>query len=127
MAAAAAPAVAHGQASDRARSARRIVLTNSDGGRAVTVTSGDDIEVRLTGNRANGLTYSWSRPTSSEPTVLERVSGGTTPSGSATAVFHAEHGGTATITAQRRCHADRGHYCPLVVTPWKAKVKVEVK
>ncbi|MFF8315378.1 hypothetical protein [Streptomyces lydicus] len=123
--AAAAPAAAHGQASDRARPAQRIVLTNADTGRSVTARLGDDVEVRLTGYREHGLTYTWSTPASSNSTVLRRTAGGTSPSGDASAVFHAEHRGTATITAVRRCRPAPGHLCPLVVVPWKATVEVQ--
>jgi hypothetical protein len=125
MAATAAPAAAHGQASDRTRLAGRIVLTNSDNGRSVTASLGDDIDVRLTGYRDNGLTYTWSTPASSDSTGLRRTTGRTTPNGDASAVFRAEHDGTATITAQRRCRPDPGHLCPLVVTPWKVTVEVK--
>ncbi|MEV6949773.1 hypothetical protein AB0N07_49355 [Streptomyces sp. NPDC051172] len=125
MAAAAAPAAAHGQASDGAQLAQRIALTNSDNGRSVTASLGDDNEVRLTGYRENGLTWVWNTPTSSDSAVLRRSAGGTTPSGDASAAFHTEHDGTATITAQRRCRPDPGHICPSVVTPWKVTVEVK--
>ncbi|MFI5977613.1 hypothetical protein [Streptomyces sp. NPDC051452] len=122
VAAATTPAAAHGQASGRAQ---RIVLTNSDNGRSVTATLGDDIEVRLTSSHENGLTWSWSTPTSSDSTVLRRTTGATAPSGGASAVLHAEHDGTATVTTQRRCRPDPGHVCPLVITPWKVTVEVK--
>ncbi|MER5780292.1 hypothetical protein ABT104_00995 [Streptomyces mobaraensis] len=125
MAAAAAPAAAHGQAPGRARPAQRIALTNSDNGRPVTASTGDDVEVRLTGYRQNGLTWTWSVPTSSDSTVLRRTAGRTAPNGNASAVFHTEHGGTATITAQRRCRPDAGRVCPMVITPWKVTVEVK--
>ncbi|MHA7956460.1 hypothetical protein ACX9I7_01710 [Streptomyces sp. L500] len=125
MAATAAPAAAHGQAPDRAKPAQRIVLTNADTGRSVTASPGDDIEVRLTGYRENGLTWTWSIPASSDPDVLRRTAGRAAPNGDASATFNAEHGGTATITAQRRCRPDPGHFCPLVITPWKVTVEVK--
>ncbi|MFI1973318.1 hypothetical protein [Streptomyces cinnamoneus] len=124
MAAAAAPAAAHGQTPDRARLAQRIALTNSDNGRSVTAGLGDDIEVRLTGYHKDGLTWTWSTPTSSS-IVLRRTTGGTSPNGDASATFRTEHDGTATITAQRRCRPDQGHLCPLVITPWKVTVEVK--
>lgn len=105
--------------------AQRIALTNADSGRSMTATLGDDIEVRLTGSRENGLTYTWSIPASSDPAVLLRTTGSTTPRGDASAVFHAEHPGTVTITAQRHCRPDPGRTCPLVVTPWKVAVEVK--
>lgn len=125
MAATAAPAAAHGQAPDRARLAQRVVLTNADNGRSVTASLGDDIEVRLTRSHENGLTWTWSTPASSDSDVLRRTTGRTAPNGDASAVFHAEHDGTATVTAQRRCHPDPGHFCPLVITPWKVTVEVK--
>ncbi|MFF3920650.1 hypothetical protein ACFYZB_46150 [Streptomyces sp. NPDC001852] len=125
VAAAAAPGAAHSQTSDRVRLAQRIALTNSDNGRSVTASLGDDIEVRLTGLHENGLTWTWSTPTSSNSTVLRRTSGRTAPNGDASATFHAEHDGTATITAQRHCRPDAGRICPLVITPWKVMVEVK--
>ncbi|MEU3404993.1 hypothetical protein ABZ766_13760 [Streptomyces sp. NPDC006670] len=122
LACAAAPAAAHGQA-PHLRSGR-VVLTNADDGRTVSVHTGDDIEVRLTGQRQNGLNYTWRVPQSSDPAVLHRTAGGTTPTGSATAVFHAEKDGTATITSAKSCRPDPGRTCPLVVTPWKVTVEV---
>ncbi|MFD8998885.1 hypothetical protein [Streptomyces abikoensis] len=125
MAATAAPAAAHGQAPDRARLAQRIVLTNADNGRSVTASLGDDVEVRLTGYRKDGLTWTWSTPASSDSTVLRRTAGRTAPNGDASATFHAEHEGTATITAQRHCRPDAGRLCPLVITPWKVTAEVK--
>ncbi|MEU7166774.1 hypothetical protein AB0A70_19375 [Streptomyces morookaense] len=125
MAATAAPAAADGRAPDPARPAQRITLTNSDNGRSVTASLGDDIRVQLTGSRENGLTWTWSAPTSGNSTILRRTTGGTKPNGDASATFHAEHDGTATITAQRGCRPAPGHVCPLVITPWKVKVEVK--
>ncbi|MFJ3203665.1 hypothetical protein [Streptomyces sp. NPDC086989] len=105
--------------------AQRIALTNPDNGRSVTAGPGDDIEVRLTASHENGLTWTWSTPTSSDSTVLRRTTGRTAPNGDAAATFHAEHDGTATITAQRRCRPDAGQVCPLVVTPWKVTVEAQ--
>ncbi|MCA6092290.1 hypothetical protein LE181_08965 [Streptomyces sp. SCA3-4] len=83
---------------------------------------GDDIEVRLTGYREDGLRYTWSTPQSSNTEVLRRTAGGTAPNGSASAVFRQEQAGSATITAQRHCRPDPGHACPLVVSSWRVKV-----
>ncbi|MFI0742153.1 hypothetical protein ACH4PU_29390 [Streptomyces sp. NPDC021100] len=125
MAATAAPAAAHNQTPDRARPAQRITLTNSDNGRSVTASTGDRIEVRLTGYPENKLTWTWSTPASSDSAVLRRTAGRMAPNGDASAAFHAEHPGTATITAQRSCHHDADHVCPMVITPWKATVQVK--
>ncbi|GGX73783.1 hypothetical protein [Streptomyces hiroshimensis] len=105
--------------------AARVALTNADNGRSVPAALGDDIEVRLTSYRESGLTYTWSTPQSGNTTVLRRTTGGTKPDGGASAVFRAQHGGTATISAARRCHADAGHVCPLVIAPWRARIRVE--
>lgn len=121
LAAVAAPATAHGQASHRTRA----TLTNADDGRSLIAHPGDDVQIRLTGVRESGLTYSWSVPQSSDSAVVRRTNGSTTPSGDATAAFRAEHDGAVTITATRRCHADPGHVCPSVVTPWKVTVSVK--
>jgi hypothetical protein len=105
--------------------AQRVVLTNADDGRSVAATPGDAIEVRLTGSRSHGLTYVWSIPTSSNPATLRRTAGSTTPTGGASAVFHAQHSGVATIQAERKCRADAGYACPMVVELWKATVAVK--
>lgn len=123
VASAAAPVAAHSPASHRL--AERIVLMNPDNGRSVPASLGDDIEVRLTGYRENGLNYTWSTPQSSDSTVLRRTAGGMTPGGGASAVFHAEHAGKAIISAHRSCRPDPGRVCPLVVVPWKATVTVK--
>ncbi|MGW0411727.1 hypothetical protein ACWERI_37785 [Streptomyces collinus] len=117
------PASTH--AAPAAQLAQRIALTSSDDGRSVTASAGDDIEVRLTGYHANGLIWTWSTPASSDSTVLRRTAGRTAPNGDASAAFHTEHDGTATITAQRRCRPDAGRVCPLVITPWKVTVEVK--
>ncbi|WP_329375097.1 MULTISPECIES: hypothetical protein [unclassified Streptomyces] len=104
--------------------AAHVVLTNADNGRTVSAHAGDEVKVDLTGYRGNGLTYSWSIPVSGDSTVLRRTGGRTTPTGSATARFHAEKDGTATLSAQRHCRPGPGRICPLVVTPWKATVEV---
>ncbi|MFI9307391.1 hypothetical protein [Streptomyces triculaminicus] len=123
VASAAAPVAAHSPASHRL--AERIVLMNPDNGRPVPASLGDDIEVRLTSYRKNGLNYTWGIPQSSDSTVLQRTAGATTPDGGASAVFHAEHAGKATISAHRSCRPDPGRVCPLVVVPWKATVTVK--
>ncbi|MFI1972142.1 hypothetical protein [Streptomyces cinnamoneus] len=111
---------AHGQASHRL--AQRIVLMKPDNGRSVPAGVGDDVEVRLASHREQGLNYSWEVPQSSVPATLRRTSGGTTPNGSASAVFHQERPGTAAITAVRHCRPDPGRLCPSVVSPWKVTV-----
>ncbi|MEU1311898.1 hypothetical protein ABZ419_23805 [Streptomyces cinnamoneus] len=120
MAFAAAPAAAHGPAPHQLD--QRHVLTNSDSGQPVTASLGDDIAVRLTSYREDGVTYTWSTPQSSAPKVLRRTAGGTAPDGSASAVFHQDYAGAATISAHRHCHPSPGHACPLIVSSWRVRV-----
>ncbi|WP_407990440.1 hypothetical protein [Kitasatospora sp. CMC57] len=120
LASAAAPAAAHSPAPHT--KAGRVALTNADNGRTVAVHAGDDVEVRLTGYRENGLTYSWSTPVS-DSAVLHRTAGGTTPRGDATARFHVEKDGTATISAAKQCHPGGDQRCPRVVAPWKVRAE----
>ncbi|RLV09989.1 hypothetical protein CTZ27_01700 [Streptomyces griseocarneus] len=104
--------------------AGRVALTNADDGKTVPARTGDDIDVTLTSYHENGLTYTWSIP-ASDSTVLHRTASGKTPSGNATARFHVEKDGIATLSAGRQCHPDRGRLCPLVVTSWKVRVEVK--
>ncbi|MEV4926591.1 hypothetical protein [Streptomyces roseoverticillatus] len=108
-----------------APAATLVVLTNADRGRTVTTAVGDDVEVRLTGYRERGLTWSWSLPQADSPDVLKRTAGTVTPAGDARAVFHAQHLGTGKLTATRKCRPDPGKVCPLVVMPWKVTVDVK--
>ncbi|AZM92493.1 hypothetical protein [Streptomyces sp. W1SF4] len=117
------PATTH--AAPTAQLAQRIVLTNSDDGRTLVANPGDEIEVRLTGYRENGLTWTWSTPTSGDSTVFRRTAGRTAPNGDASAAFQAEQDGAATITAQRSCRPDAGRVCPSVITPWKVTVEAK--
>lgn len=104
--------------------ADRLVLTDSDNGRSVARSVGDDTEIRLKASRERGLTYTWSIPSTRDAHVLTRTVSGTTPAGDAYAVVHANDPGTSTITAVRQCHADPGYKCPHAITPWKATIKV---
>ncbi|WP_406505584.1 hypothetical protein [Streptomyces sp. NBC_00212] len=127
--AAAAPATARPHlpstpAAHHASAAKRTVLTNADDDRIVVVTAGDDIEVRLTGSRSQGLTYTWNVPQSGDSGVLRRTAARTTPTGGASAVFHAGKPGVIMIASVRTCRPDPGHVCPLVVVPWKVTAKV---
>ncbi|MVU81941.1 hypothetical protein GPX89_32475 [Nocardia sp. ET3-3] len=106
-------------------SAQHIALTNSDDGRSVTASLGDDIEVRLTSFHENGLTYTWQPPVSSDSTVLSRTASRTAPNGDASAVLQAENDGTTTITAQPQCRPDKGRECPSVAKQWKVTVQVK--
>ncbi|WP_438290945.1 hypothetical protein [Streptomyces sp. HUAS TT7] len=123
---AAAPATAHPRSPSKhhAPAAKRVVLTNSDDDRSIVLTAGDDVEVRLTGSRSQGLSYTWSVPQSGDFGPLRRTSAGTTPAGGASAVFHAEKPGVVMVGATRSCRPDPGRVCPLVVAPWKITAKV---
>ncbi|MCD9195120.1 protease inhibitor I42 family protein [Streptomyces albireticuli] len=105
--------------------AKRVVLTNPDSGRAVEVSLGDDIEVRLERYYEKSRTYTWDAPQTSDAAVLTRTKGAVTADGSAAAVFRAKNQGVATISVTRKCRPDDGHICPLIIVPWKAKIKVK--
>ncbi|WP_369389369.1 hypothetical protein AB5J72_18495 [Streptomyces sp. CG1] len=104
--------------------ADRPALTNSDNGRTVTRSVGDDTGIRLKATREQGLTYTWSMPSTRDAHVLTRTISGTTPAGDAYAVLHAESPGTSTITAVRQCRPDPGYKCPRAIAPWKVTIKV---
>jgi hypothetical protein len=104
--------------------ADRLVLTDSDNGRSVARSVGDDTEIRLKASRERGLTYTWSMPSPRDAHVLTRTIGGTTPAGDAYAVLHAKSPGTSTVSAVRQCHPDPGYKCPYAIAPWKATIKV---
>ncbi len=104
--------------------AGRTVLTNIDSGRAMAVQVGDDVEIRLSAYRQDGLTYTWEIPRSSASDVLHATAGRTTPNGDATAVLTAESEGTATVSAVRSCRPDPSVSCPLLIAPWKVTVEV---
>ncbi|OXM53109.1 hypothetical protein [Amycolatopsis alba] len=105
-------------------SAARVTLTNADNGRAVSVRAGEEVHVRLTGTRGQGVTWTWSEPKAGSPGTLERIGGSLSPNGDATAVFRVTGPGLSDITAVRRCHPAPGSQCPQVVQPWKVTVEV---
>ncbi|MFJ5030999.1 hypothetical protein ACIQB5_23315 [Streptomyces sp. NPDC088560] len=104
--------------------ADRLVLTDSDNGRSVARSVGDDTEIRLKASRERGLTYTWSMPSTRDAHVLTRTVSGMTPAGDAYAVVHADGPGTSTVTAVRQCHAGPGHACPRAIAPWKVTIEV---
>lgn len=105
--------------------AERITLTNADGGRSGDVAVGDDIEVRLTPYRDGSRRYTWAAAPQSGGPVLLRTADATTPKGGVSAVFRAKQHGVAEISAVRKCLADPGHMCPLLIVPWKVTVRVK--
>ncbi|GGU18608.1 hypothetical protein [Streptomyces violascens] len=122
----AAPAAAqpHLPSAHHAAAAKRVVLTNSDDGRPVVLAVGDDVEIRLTGSRSQGLNYTWGVPQAGDSGALRRTAGGTAPTGGASAVFHAEKPGVVMIGSTRSCRPDPGRVCPDVVVPWNVTAKV---
>ncbi|KUL51372.1 hypothetical protein ADL22_06105 [Streptomyces sp. NRRL F-4489] len=118
-----APAPApHGQRS--APAPHRVVLTERDNGRALSVRRGEVVEVRLTGARGRGTTFTWSLPVSNAPAVLRRTAAGRTPTGGAAARFTAVGRGTSALTAHRTCRAAPGHVCSQAVLSWRTTVRV---
>ncbi|PKV83578.1 hypothetical protein [Streptomyces sp. TLI_146] len=102
-----------------------IPLTNADDGRTVTVHAGDEIRVRLTAYREQGVMWVWSEPQASVPATLRRTGGNTSPGGDATAVFEVTGSGTSEITSLRRCVAPQGQVCSHAVPQWKATINVQ--
>ncbi|MFJ8310999.1 MULTISPECIES: hypothetical protein [unclassified Streptomyces] len=108
----------------RALSTGSVSLTNADNGRTVVVRAGDEIRVRLTGGRGQGVTWVWSEPVTSAPATLRRTRGATSPNGDATAVFLAVKNGESDITSARRCVPNPGSLCSQAVLQWKVTVDV---
>ena len=99
----------------------RIVLTQQDSGRTITVHPGDVVEVELAGA---GDGSHWSEPQSSTKAVLQRTSGGTGKDGSSSAVFTAGSAGTAKVTASRPAACSGSGPCPTVVQGFQVTVVV---
>ena len=76
----------------------RIVLTQQDNGRTITVHRGDVVEVDLS---APQNAMRWTEPQSTDETVVRRSSGAARSDGSASAVFGAAQDGNAGIFASR--------------------------
>ena len=76
----------------------RIVLTQQDNGRTITVHRGDIVEVDLS---APQNAMRWTEPQSTDETVARRSSGAARSDGSAYAVFGAAQDGNAGILASR--------------------------
>ncbi|MEU3355096.1 hypothetical protein [Streptomyces sp. NPDC037389] len=104
---------------------RHLSLTNQDNRQSLAVHKGDEITVRLSGERTPDSTWTWSVPTAADGAVLRRGAVGTAPNGDTTAVFHAQADGTTTLDSRLRCVADQpGHVCSQAVVPWQATVRV---
>ncbi|MEU4212502.1 hypothetical protein AB0F13_21320 [Streptomyces sp. NPDC026206] len=102
-----------------------VVLTNKDNGRTVTVRSGDNVRVQLTGTRTPGAVWAWSTPVTGDPWVVFPTGSVNSPDGSVTTDFRAKDPGTTTIDSYKRCIPDLGHLCAQVIIPWKATVVVK--
>ena len=86
-------------ASPTAPAHARVVLTQRDSGRTITVHQGDTVEVDLA---APQDTSHWTVPSSTDETVVKRSSGSARSDGSATAVFITTgRNGSASIQASR--------------------------
>jgi hypothetical protein len=76
----------------------RIVLTEKDSGRTITIHPGDVVEVDLSSPQDGSH---WTEPQSTDATVVKRDSGSTRSNGSAKAVFSGGGKGNAQIQASR--------------------------
>ncbi|MCC3775956.1 hypothetical protein [Streptomyces sp. UNOB3_S3] len=104
---------------------RHLRLANQDNRQSFTVHKGDEITVRLSGERKPDSAWVWSVPTAADGAVLRRAAAGTDPNGDTTAVFHALADGTTTLDSRLRCVADQpGHVCSQAVVPWQTTVRV---
>lgn len=120
-----APAAAPAPAPARAAGVSDVTLTNADNGRTLTVQSGTDLRVRLTGSRSTYATWTWSLPTADDPGVADRATALTSEDGSAMADFRTQGPGTTGIEAYERCVPQPGWACPHLVILWKVTVTVQ--
>jgi hypothetical protein len=82
------------------RAPMRIVLTEKDSGRTITVHRGDLVEVDLSAPQQQPG-WRWTEPQSTDETVAHRTSGAARNDGSADAVFGAAGDGNARVYASR--------------------------
>ena len=75
------------------------ILTNASNGQAIAATTGDAIKVQLTSEQGQGLKWTWSRPTSSDQSVVRPSGSAMSPDGSASGTFEVQDTGSATISA----------------------------
>ncbi|MEV6029229.1 hypothetical protein [Streptomyces sp. NPDC052036] len=103
---------------------KHLNLSNKDNRQSFTVHKGDEITVRLTGEQTGTSTWAWSAPTAANRSVLRRDAASTRPNGDATALFHAQAGGTTTLESQLRCLPRKpGSACSHAVVQWQVTVK----
>ncbi|MFI9273308.1 hypothetical protein ACIGXM_21690 [Kitasatospora sp. NPDC052896] len=106
-------------------SGRTVTLSGADEGRTVSVARDDVVRVELAGVRdGDGNTWVWSAPRATDPGVLERTGGGTSPGGDAFGSFRAVGAGTSDLTSGRSCRPAPGRRCPHLVLAWRATVVV---
>jgi hypothetical protein len=76
----------------------RVVLTEKDSGKTITIHPGDVVEVDLSSPQGGSR---WTEPQSTDPAVVKRGSGRTRSDGSSMAVFTAGQNGNAQIQASK--------------------------
>ena len=99
-----------------------VVLTAADNGRTVRVHVGDVVEVKLPPTVADNVTWSWSFPQISNPSVLTVLP---VPVPYGTGLFRAVAAGTTKLTSVKTCTVTKPPaVCPAVAIRWSASVKV---
>jgi len=99
-----------------------VVLTAADNGRTVRVHVGDVVEVKLPPTVAGNVTWSWSFPQTSDPSVLAVLP---VPVPYGTALFRAVGAGTARLTSVETCRVTTPPaVCNALGIRWSALVKV---
>ncbi|MFI9721980.1 hypothetical protein ACIHFE_20345 [Streptomyces sp. NPDC052396] len=107
---------------------RHISLSNKDNKQSVTVHTGDEIDVQLSGQRNEDSNWQWSAPTAADGAVLHRDSAGTAANGDTVAVFHARADGTTTLDSELGCLSrKKGYSCSRVVVPWQVTVTAHTR
>jgi hypothetical protein len=97
---------------------RTVVLTDRNGGQTITVSSGTEITVSLSGR--SGV---WAEPRSSNGAVLRQLSGRREKDGGASGTFQAEAGGgSANITSTVAPHCSG--ICPMAIRLWVVHIVV---
>ncbi|MFF4734768.1 hypothetical protein ACFY2W_02540 [Streptomyces sp. NPDC001262] len=125
VAASPAPAAVHAPVRAGAAGVADVTLTDADNGRTLTVQSGTDLRVRLTGSRSPDATWAWSLPTADDTEVADRTTALTSQNGNAMADFRTQQPGTTGIEAYKRCIPEPGRACPHLVVLWKVTVMVQ--
>jgi len=99
-----------------------VVLTTADNGHAVRVHVGDVVEVQLPPTVAGNVTWSWSFPQASDPSVLAVLP---VPVPYGTGLFRAVARGTATLSSVETCTVTTPPaVCNALGIRWSASVKV---